>query len=79
MMPVKISRRSFYLCVLIAVVVLAVIGLLYCNGRQPRRVRREHSETVAKEFEYLARRFDFHPQWDSWQSRVRAQEDLDEL
>jgi hypothetical protein len=49
------------------------------NGRQPRRVSREHTENVAKEFEYLTRRFDFHPQWDSWQNRVRAQEDLDEL
>jgi hypothetical protein len=34
---------------------------------------------VTKEFEYLTRRFDFHPPWDSWQSRARAQEDLDEL
>lgn len=65
--------------VLVIIVVLAVIGLLYRKGRQPRRVNREHTGTVAKEFEYLVRRLDFHPPWDSRQSRARAQEDLDEL
>jgi len=78
-MPVKISRRSLCLCVLVAFVVPAGICLLRWNGRQPRRVSREHAENVAKEFEYLTRRFDFHPPWDSWQSRAWAQEDLDEL
>lgn len=78
-MPVKISRRSFYLLVLLAIVVPASICFLRWGGWPPPRVHREHSETIAKEFEYLARRFDFHSQWDSWQSNVRAQEDLDEL
>jgi hypothetical protein len=79
MMPIKINRRSLCLCVLVVILVLAVIGLLYWKGRQPRRVNREHTKTVAKEFEYLVRRLDFRPPWDSWQSRARAQEDLDEL
>lgn len=79
MMPVKINRRNLCLCVLVAIVVPAGIGLWYWGGRRPRRAHREHANTVAKEFEYLARRFDFHPPWDSWQSRARAQEDLDEL
>jgi len=79
MMPVKISRRCLCLFVLVAIVVSAGIGLLRWGGWQPRRVNREHVENVAKEFEYLTRRFDFHPPWDSWQSRARAQEDLDEL
>ncbi len=79
MMPVKINRRSLCLCVLVAIVVTAGIGLWYWSSRWPHRVRREHANTVAKEFEYLTRRFDFHPPWDSWQSRARAQEDLDEL
>jgi len=52
------------LLVLVIIVVLAVIGLLYWKGRQPRRVNREHTGTVAKEFEYLVRRLDFHPPWD---------------
>ncbi|MHC4438598.1 MAG: S41 family peptidase [Planctomycetota bacterium] len=79
MMPVKISRRILCLCILVAVVVPAGIGLLRWGGWPPPRIHREHSETVAKEFEYLTHRFDFHPPWDSRQSRARAQEDLDEL
>ncbi|HUT46438.1 MAG TPA: hypothetical protein VMX36_09135 [Sedimentisphaerales bacterium] len=79
MIPIKRKRRCLCLCVLVAIVVPAGIGLLRWGGRRPRRVLREHANTVAKEFEYLARRFDFRPPWDSWQSRARAQEDLDEL
>jgi len=79
MMPVKINRRRLCLLVLVIIVVLAVIGLWYWKGRQTRRVNREHTGTVAKEFEYLVRRLDFHPPWDSRQRRARAQEDLDEL
>jgi hypothetical protein len=67
------------LIILIIMVVLAGAGLLYWRSLQPRRVHRGHAQTVAGEFEYLTRRFDFHPPWDSWQSRIRAEEDLDEL
>ena len=78
-MPVEIRRRCFCQYVLVAIVVLAGIGLWYWSSLQPHRVRREHSKTVAKEFEYLARRFDFDPLHRSPLSRRDAQEDLDEL
>jgi hypothetical protein len=79
MIHIKINRRNLCLYALLAIVVPIGICLLRWGGPRPHRVHREHAETVAKEFEYLTRRFDFHPPWDSWQSRVRAQEDLDEL
>jgi hypothetical protein len=71
--------RCRFLYVFAAIVVLVGIGLWYCSSLRPRRVQREHAQTVTGEFEFLTRRFDFHPPWDSWQSRARAQEDLDEL
>jgi hypothetical protein len=78
-MLIKINRLRLCLCVPVAIVLLAGISLWYWSSQQPHRVCREHANTVAKEFEYLRRRFDFNPPWDSWQSRARAQEDLDEL
>jgi len=67
------------LLILIVGVLLAGAGLWFWRGHQPRRIRRDHAQTVTEEFEYLTRRFDFHPPWDSRQSRIQAQEDLDEL
>lgn len=78
-MPVKIKKRCLCLFVLIAIVVPAGIGLWYWNNQRPRRVRREHAKTVAKEFEYLTRRFDFDPPHDTWLGKRDAEEDLDEL
>lgn len=75
----KTRLPSLRLLTFIIVVVLAGAGLVYWRSLQPRRVHRNHAQTVAGEFEYLTRRFDFEPPWDSWMSKVRAQEDLDEL
>jgi hypothetical protein len=60
-------------------VVPAGIGLWYWNDRRPRRVRREHAKTIAKEFEYLTRKIDFSVPHDTWLSKRQVQEDLDEL
>jgi len=79
MMPVKIKRRSLCLCVLVTIVVPAGIGLWCWNGRRPRRVRREHAKTVAKEFEYLTCRIDFSVPHDTWLGKRDAERDLDEL
>ncbi len=78
-MPVKIRRRCLCQYVLVAIVVLAGIGLWYRSSLQPHRVRREHAKTIAKDFEYQASRFDFDPPHRSRLSRRDAQEDLDEL
>jgi len=75
----KIRMSSFRLLVLTIVVVLSVAGLLYWKSVQPRRVQRSHAQTVAGEFDYLTKRFDFHPLYNPFQSRIRAEEDLDEL
>jgi hypothetical protein len=78
----KTSERrisDFRLHLLTVLVVLGGAGVLYWRSVLPRRVRREHAQTVTREFEYLTHRFNFHPTWDPWQSKARAQEDLDEL
>jgi len=79
MMPVKNSRRSLYLCVLVAIVLLAGIGLWYWNGRRPHRIHREHATSIAKKFEYLTRRIDFSIQHDTWLGKKDTERDLDEL
>ena len=78
-MPVKINRRSLYLCVLVAIVVPAGICLLRWDGQRPRRVHREHARNVAIEFEYLARRIDFNAPHDTWLGKQDVERDLDEL
>ena len=78
-MPVKINRRNLCLCVLVAFVVPAGIGLWYWNDRRPRRIHREHAKTIAKEFEYLTRRIDFSVSHDTWLGKRDAERDLDEL
>ena len=75
----KMHVLDLRLYILTIVVVLVGVGLLYWRSHQPRRVNRSHAQTVAGEFEYLTRRFDFHAPYDSWLSRARAQEDLDEM
>ena len=76
---IKIRLRRLRLYILFIMVILVGIGLLYWRRLQPRRVHREHTQTVAGDFEYLTRRFDFHPPYNPWQSRAQAQADLDEL
>jgi hypothetical protein len=76
--PKKHLRHRF-LYVLAAIVVLIGVGLWYRNSLRPRRIQREHAQTVAGEFEFLTHRFKFDPPHDSWHSRAQAQEDLDEL
>jgi len=67
------------LCVLVAIVVPAGIGLWYWNDRRPRRIHREHARNVAKEFEFLTRRIEFIVQYDTRLGTRDAREDLDEL
>ena len=75
----KIRLSSLHLLIFIVVILLIGGGLLYWRSCQPRRVDRSHAQTAAEEYEYLTKRFDFHPPYNPWQSTIRAEEDLDEL
>jgi len=70
---------SLRLLICLVIVLPAGAGLWFWRGRQPRRIHRDHAPTVAGEFEYLTKRFDFSPPYNPRLSRIRAQEDLDEL
>jgi hypothetical protein len=78
-MPLEINRRNLCLFVLIFIVLSAGIGLLFWIGQWPHRVRREHTKTVAKEYEYLSRRIEFSVSHDTRLGKRDTERDLDEL
>lgn len=77
--PPRKSPRRWCLCLFTALAVIICAGFLYWHSLQPNRVRRKHSSTVRKEFEYLGHRIDFSFPGDNRLSRKEVQQDLDEL
>jgi len=71
-------KRCYYIG-LCAAIILIGTGLWYWHSLQPKRVHREHTKTVPKQFEYLTRRIDFSFSGDARLSRKEAENDLDEL
>ena len=62
-----------------AVIILIGIGLWYWHSLQPKRVSREHTKTVPKQFEYLTRRINLSSPGNKQLSAEEAREDLDEI
>ena len=62
-----------------AVIILIAIGLWYWYSLQPKRIHREHSETVSKEFEHLTHRINLSFSGNIRFSKKEAENDLDEL
>ncbi len=72
-----LRRWFFYICAGAALLIFA--GLWHRHSQRPKRVYREHANTVSKEFEYLTRRIDLDSPHNKLLSPEQAQQDLDEL
>jgi len=73
-------RRRLLIPALAFLVLAAAVGLWLWNEKRPKRVRREHADTVAKEYEFLTERIVAkHPWATHWLTRKEAEQDLDQL
>lgn len=59
--------------------IMICIGTWFWYNHMPKRVYRQHSRTIAKDFEYLTKRIDVRTYDRSWINRWQAEKDLDEL
>jgi len=73
------SIKRGCLIIICAVIILIGIGLWYWYNLQPKRVHREHTKIVSKQFEYLTNRIDFSFSGDTRFSKREAEKDMDEL
>lgn len=77
--PRKKDLRRWCLYIFAGAVLIIFAGLWHRHSQQPKRVSREHADTVSKEFEYLTRRINLDSAGNEWLSTQQAQQDLDEL
>jgi hypothetical protein len=77
--PGKKGVRCWFLLIFAFVALLILAGLLHRYNQQPKRVIREHADSIPKEFEYLTRRIKFDSQGNAFLSPEQARQDLDEL
>jgi len=77
--PRKKGLRRWCFHIFAGVALLIFAGLWYWYSQQPKRVYREHADTVSKEFEYLTRRINLDSAGNELLSPQQAEQDLDEL